>query len=237
MASPIQKFFNIVLDGESETYNDHNWYSYDTLRGFIEGKNTTPYSLLKKPLSKYTIQEVIEFQSRPRDNIGQLWATGRYQIIPDTLKGVVTRLNIPKSRVYDQKTQDEMGYSLLMERGSLRRYIQGEVADTKQNLQAAALSVAQIWSSVGVPYDMKGSKQWVKKNQSYYAGGGDVATTDTDAVQAGLKMLRQNKDRLFENATEDGSGTSPQKRRIIFFSLIGLTLIGLSIYAYVKSKK
>jgi hypothetical protein len=235
MASPIQNFFDVVLEGESKTYNDHNYYTSSGLKGYIEGGYGTQYPLLNKPLSRYTLKEVIEFQSRPRDNQGQLWATGRYQIIPSTLKGVATRLNLPLSKVYDQQTQDLMGYNLLTERSSLRKYLEQEVNDTDENLKNAALDIAKIWSSVGVPYPLQGSKRYVNTNESYYSGGGDRASTDTTAVQNALRTLRQNKGKIFRGASS-GSG-SPKKRRIIFFSIIGIALISLSVYAYVKSRK
>jgi len=236
MASPIQKFFDVVLEGESKTYNDHNYYTSSGLKGYIEGGYGTQYSLLSKPLSKYTLKEIIEFQSRPRDNQGQLWATGRYQIIPSTLKGVASRLNLPLSKVYDQQTQDLMGYSLLTERSNLRKYLEQEVNDTDENLKNAALDVAKIWSSVGVPYPLQGSRKYVSTNESYYSGGGDKASTDTIAVQNGLRMLRQNKGKVFRGSSSDGS-SNPKKKRIIFFSIIGIALISLSIYAYVKIRK
>jgi hypothetical protein len=236
MASPIQNFFDVILEGESKTYNDHNYYTSSGLKGYIEGGYGTQYPLLNKPLSRYTLKDIIEFQSRPRDNQGQLWATGRYQIIPSTLKGVASRLNLPLSKVYDQQTQDLMGYELLTERSSLRKYLEQEVSDTDENLKKAALDIAKIWSSVGVPYPLQGSKKFVQTNESYYSGGGDRASTDTIAVQNALRMLRQNKGKIFKGASSDG-GNNTKKKRIIFFSIIGIALISLSIYAYVKIRK
>ena len=91
-----------------------------------------------------------------------------------------------------------------------------------------------IWSSVGVPFPVQGSKRAVSVNESYYSGGGDRASTDTLAVQVALKDLRKNKDKVFR-----GSSNVNQKKtkRIVFFSFIGITIIGLSIYAYTKYGK
>lgn len=234
MASPIQNFFDIILHGESKTYNDHNWYVYgNELKGFIEGRSKFPYPLLNKPLSKYTIGEVMDFQSRQRDGSGQLWATGRYQIIPKTLKGLVASLKLPTNKLYDQETQDLMGYQLLMERPALRQYLKGEVPDTIENKQKAALDVAKIWSSVGVPFETQGRSKTIGVNESYYSGGGDKASTDTFKVQDGLKMLRENANNVFKGAV----GDKKKIKRIVFFTTIGLAIIGLSIYAYVKFKR
>ena len=206
----LNNFFNVILRGESKTYNDHNWYTNEKLRGYIQGRHSTPYSLLKKNLSNYTLGEIISFQSRGRDNIGQLWATGRYQIIPNTLKGLKKSLQLGDNVVYNQQVQDAMGYRLLTERKPIRDYIEGVVEDNQKNLEEAAKSVAMIWSSVGVPYDMRGRKRFVKKNQSYYAGGGDVASVDTADVQNALRVFRGGKitrDKNDQNKSNDGGFT------------------------------
>jgi len=192
----IKDFWDSVLKGESKTYNDHNWYvsgglKGSTLKGYIEGQSRAKYPYLTKPLSEYTIGEVLAFMSKPRDANGQLWATGRYQIIPDTLKGILSRAGLTKSDLYNKVNQDKLGYQLLMGRPNLANYIKGSAQDTLPNLQKASLDVAKIWSSVGVPYPMKGARKApIQKNESYYSGGGDRASTDTDLIQTKLKELR-----------------------------------------------
>ena len=65
----IKEFFDVVLKGESKTYNDHNWYVCNgtvkkCLKGYIEGRGKPQYPNLNKNLSDYTIQEVINFQKK-----------------------------------------------------------------------------------------------------------------------------------------------------------------------------
>lgn len=189
----LNMFFSVILKGESKTYNDHNWYSNGKLRGYIEGRHKQMYPQLQKNLSQYTIGDVITMQSHSRDSTGQLWATGRYQIIPNTLLGLKKSLGLGNNVLYDQKTQDVMGYRLLTERKPIKDYLEGKNEDNKENLESAAKSVAMIWSSVGVPYDMQGRKRKIKKNQSYYAGGGDVASVKTEDVQNALRNFRNGK--------------------------------------------
>lgn len=186
----IKDFWDSVLKGESKTYNDHNWYTSGGLKGYIEGQSRARFPYLTKPLSEYTIGEVLTFMSKPRDANGQLWATGKYQIIPDTLKGILSRAGLTKNDLYNKVNQDKLGFQLLMGRPNLANYIKGSAQDTLPNLQKASLDVAKIWSSVGVPYPMKGAKKRIEKNESYYSGGGDRASTDTDLIQTKLKELR-----------------------------------------------
>lgn len=225
-------FFDIILKGESKTHNDHNWYTPNGLKGYIEGVNTNKYPLLSKDLSGITLGQLKQFQARSRDSNGQLWATGRYQIIPSTLKGLQGNLNLPDSTKYDKITQDKMGLQLLLNRSGIKNYITKVVPDNKENLERASLGVAQIWSSVGVPYAMKGSRQQIKKNQSYYAGGGDKASETTEDVQLALKKLRNGYKDVGNSA--DGSNKGNKGLKIVFISILSLAFVGLGIYAYFK---
>jgi hypothetical protein len=183
----LKIFFNTALKGESKTYNDHNWYvSGSKLKGYIEGVSKTKYPLLSKNIEDSTIAEVKNFQARGRDNNGQLWAVGRYQIIPTTLKGVQKTLGLPDNTKFNQTVQDEMGYALMIGRTNLKKYLNGSVTDTKENRQKAGLDMSKIWSSVGVPFAVNG-KQY---NNSYYSG--DKASVDTEIVQKELQGLRKN---------------------------------------------
>lgn len=232
--SSIKTFFDIALAGESKTYNDHNWYTNSGLKGYIEGRGNSAYPLLSKDLTKLTIGEVKALQSNQRDSNGQLWATGRYQIIPNTLIGSVKKAGLSDNDLYNEKNQDKLGLSLLDARSSIRKYIRQEIPDTKENLESASLSMAKIWSSIGVPYPLQGRNKFVDKNQSYYAGGGDKASETTEAVQSALKKLRESfgkKDTLVKSKSNLMKG--------IGYGLIMISVVGFaySLYYFTKTKK
>jgi hypothetical protein len=231
-SASVKEFFDTILKGESVTYNDHNWYNNNGLKSYIQGRSSNRYPLLNKDLSQYTIGEVMAFQSKPRNSNGQLWATGRYQIVPDTLKGISTRLQIPTSQKYDKKTQDQLGLGLLIGRSNTKKYLTQQVDDTKANLEKASLDVAKEWSSVGVPYAMKGHKKQISKNQSYYSGGGDVASIKTEVVQEALKKLRKAYGTT--DSVIGGGGKGGKLGKVLLFSSIGLILVGAGIFFYDK---
>jgi len=175
--------WNTILRGESFTFNDYNRYA-PNLKSAVKVQDTLPFS--NKPLTKMTLSEVKAYQSRSRSSsTGQLFATGRFQIIPSTLKGVQNRLGLSDNTIYDEKTQSKMADSLVDERSALRRYLNGQVADTSANLKAAALDTAKIWSSVGIPYNI-GNRKY---NQSYYDK--DKASVPTELVQSALQKQRK----------------------------------------------
>jgi hypothetical protein len=194
----IQKYpalFEKVLSHESHTYDDHNYYTHPKVLHsyFADGKNTR-YTGLAKPLSQYTIGEVIQFQSHAQDSVGRLHATGRYQIIGSTLRGNLKEAGLTNSDLYSPENQDKLGMALLQ--SNTIKYLNKQVDDTQDNLNKAAMEIARTWSSVGVPHpttwvDDEGNVHNVAFDQSYYGGNGvDRANTKTADVQAALKYYR-----------------------------------------------
>jgi hypothetical protein len=182
-----------ILKGESKTFNDYNFYIQDAsgktlLRGRLNPKDSLPFS--QKLLTQCTLSEVMQFQSQSRSK-GQLWATGRFQIIPTTLKTMVTRLKIPVTALYSESIQYKLADGLIDGRRNLTNYLNGKVADTELNLTLAVLDVAKEWSSVGVPYAMKGHRKNVQKDESYYSGGLDKASVSSASVMDVLKRQRK----------------------------------------------
>jgi len=171
------RLYALVTKGESKTYNDYNFYNVSGLKGNVAGSGSK-YPLINRPLSTYTVGQVKRMQAEPRYGAnGQLWATGRYQIIPSTLIYLQRFTGISDSALYNKVTQDRLANALISTKPALNNYLLGKVADTDANLRAAALAVAQIWSSVGQP----------SNNQSYY---GENATTSTYDVQKVLRSYR-----------------------------------------------
>ena len=172
----------VFLKGESKSYNDFNYYG-PGLKGKINAKDTLPFS--QKLLTDMSVGEVKKYQAMPRTNPGQLWAVGRFQFIPPTLLGVTSRMGIKDNQKFDKRLQVKMADNMIDKSPALYNYLNKKVADTKANLESAALGAAKIWSSIGVPYPVNGKAY----NQSYYSS--DRASVDTKAVQEALKAQRK----------------------------------------------
>lgn len=179
--------WDVILKGEAKTYNDYNFYNSKGLNSRINAKNTLPFS--EKLLTQMSVGKVMEYQSLPRTGIGQLFATGGFQIIPDTLKGMYGKAGLNLTSIYNEENQTKIGDALINERTNLRKYLNKEIEDTDTNLKRASLDIAKIWSSVGVPYDVVNHKGQSRKfNTSFYAL--DKASTDTAKVQEILRKQR-----------------------------------------------
>jgi hypothetical protein len=110
------------------------------------------------PLVKMTVGQVLNWQ----DSIDPLYmseAAGRYQIMEDTLRELVSQGYADKSDLYDQGTQDRLAIALLKRRG-LDSYLAGRITAEK-----FANFITREWASMPV---VSGPN----KGRSYYAGDG-----------------------------------------------------------------
>lgn len=228
----LRKFFDRILVGETKTYNDYGWYVCEgslskCYRSYIQGssKYNKRYQLFPNDLETYSIRYIMEAQAKPKNSsTGKLYGVGRYAIIPITLKELVTTTKINPDSKFTPDVQDQLGLALLTPsyRKNLRNYILSNVADQPDNLEKAALEMAMIWSSLGIPYDYG----FRKKNQSYYVDRGERATVPTSTVQSALKELRKD----LKTATEGGASSTTGN---IF--LLALLASGYYIYNRFKN--
>lgn len=181
--------WDVVLKGEAKTFNDYNYYTSSGLKSVVNAKNTKPFS--DKLLTEMSIGEVMQYQSMSRSGIGQLWATGHFQVIPDTLRGIYGKAKLNLDSKYNERNQQAIADALIDERTILRKYLNKEIEDSDANLQKASLDVAKIWSSVGVPYSVVNNKGLTRtKNMSYY--GSDKASVNTEDIQKALRKQRNS---------------------------------------------
>lgn len=181
--------WDTVLRGEAKTWNDYNFYT-SKLNSRVNAKDTLPFS--SKLLTQMTIGKVIEYQSMSRSGKGQLWATGHFQIIPSTLKSMYGKARLNLDSIYNEQNQTKIADALIDAESTLPKYLNGKIDDTDVNLKKAALDIATVWSSIGVPYGLTNYKGVFRPyNASYY--GGDKASVSTEIVQ---KVLREQRKAL-----------------------------------------
>lgn len=131
----------------------------------------------------------------------RLFATGRYQVIPNTLAPAISALKLDTATKYDEKTQDYIFNNFLcrIARPPIAQYLDNSDQNNAALLQAAAFSTAQCWASIGVPAGMKTAKGATSDgSMSYYGGiGGNkahsTATQAIESLKAQWKYLRDQK--------------------------------------------
>lgn len=192
----LAAFFQIILQGESKSYDDYNYYTSGGITSFFQGRtdNRKKFPRFTKLLSEYTLAEIRDFQEKPRDSQGDLHAVGRYQIIPDTLEGVIKSSGVSRDSIFNKEIQEILGLQLLKDGCcGLWKYLTGK----NDNLEKASQSLSQIWSSVGVPVAQwvthRGKTYWVEKNKSYYRENTNsgFAKVTSEVAQGALIQLRK----------------------------------------------
>ncbi|MBM7063406.1 hypothetical protein JQX08_22020 [Pseudomonas sp. UL073] len=170
------KFADLL--GKVESKNDYSAYN-----------RTTPAplrSFYKTNLTSLTISQVQEKQAAR-----EMFAIGRYQLIPDTLAAAIKHLNLDTSIKFDEATQDKIfeEYLIKIKRKALINFLEGE-----GSVEDAIYAWAMEFASAGVrkgrsisptlkrDKDGKIAREGGKKiflprtasyeGQSYYAGDG-----------------------------------------------------------------
>ncbi len=163
--------FDVIASGEGD-YNSVN-------RGTAGDTPGGAKSVLGKDLTDMTVGEVMAAQAS-----GQLFAVGKYQIIPGTMKEFVSGAGIDKNAKFNEATQEKFkDYVINVKRPEIGAYLRGESDD----LEAAAQGIAREFASVGLAYDEAGRS----RNESRYSGtGGNRASISTEEIQAALKRDR-----------------------------------------------
>ncbi|MGH1339351.1 MAG: peptidoglycan-binding protein [Aureispira sp.] len=153
---------SIIQGGESGAAG-YNAYNRGTQGNSIVGPNG------HRELTAMTLATIMTNQSRAKNHADYLFAVGKYQLIPTTLKEGVTRLNLDTSLNFDENTQELLfsGYLMDKKRPQISAYIKGQPGGTAYK---AGLAGAQEWASIAVPAGH------AKAGRSYYDGvGGNSA--------------------------------------------------------------
>lgn len=103
----------------------------------------------KIDFSKMTLASIMTEQARPKGDPQRLFAVGKYQVIPDTMKDAQAALNLNTSNLFTPRVQEEIFRRFLV--GSKRPPVKNFITGKSDNLAAAQLALAQEFASVADP--------------------------------------------------------------------------------------
>ncbi len=168
----IKPLLDFIAEHESESAARRlKVSSYDVVWSGISKKH--------RPLSlqRMTVGEILNWQDSI-DPIYRSEASGRYQIMEDTLRGLYAEAGVKLTDLYDARTQDRLAVQLLKRRG-LDRYLAG-----KMTAEQFANSLAKEWASLPV---VTGAK----KGKSFYAGDGlNASLVDVGPFLAAVRAVK-----------------------------------------------
>ena len=168
--------FDIIASGEGGYNSVNQGVAGDTPGG--------AKSVVGKDLTDMTVREVMAAQ-----DAGQLFAVGKYQIIPKTMKGFVQ--NSPDPIDMDDKfnaaTQEKFKqYVMDVKRPAVGRYIRGESNDRTE----AAQELSREFASIGLAKAEAGRQ----RGESRYSGtGGNRASIAPEEIESALDRARSSR--------------------------------------------
>ena len=165
--------FELIASGEGG-YNSIN-------RGSAGDTPGGAKSVFGKDLTEMTVGEIMSLQQQ-----GKVFAVGKYQIIPSTMKDFVARTDVKPSDKFDATTQEKFkGYVIDIKRPAVGKYLRGE----SDNRALAAQELAREFASVGLSYSENGRE----RGQGRYDNdsSGNLASISPDEIEAALDVGRE----------------------------------------------
>ena len=132
------------LIGKDESGNDYGAYNFGE-----SGKSGERSATLGSPYNKNNPIPIITKTLGELKRLGatrEVFAIGRYQFIPDTLKESISQLGLPDSTIFDAATQERLGDTLFLY-SNLGTYLKGKNDGSQQDLEKAIQTTAKIWAS------------------------------------------------------------------------------------------
>ena len=126
------------LIGQLESRSDYN-----TMAG---GEN-------KKQLTSMTINEVLQYQNSRGRNMK---AAGKWQIMPNTLRGLKKSMNLTGEELFTPEMQDRMAFELAMNRKGYRQFAKATGGEKLALMGAAQNDLAKEWASMPMANDAEG---------------------------------------------------------------------------------
>ena len=205
LAANISKY-----ESGDKGYNAYNRGDY-----FLAKKNEGAYLKSNNiDFSKMTIADYLKRTNKKLKAGGELdasdpnvlFAVGKYQLIPGTMKVMAEKLKFDANKTYlTPDVQDMLFAKGLTTKGNGGRfavddYINGKEGATRD---AAILALAMEFASVGVPYDIKAKSLFkntlphvdLKKGETFYKkpGGFNAAHNSPEAVGVALDIDKASK--------------------------------------------
>ena len=186
--------FDIIASGEGGYNSVNRGNAGDTPGGAM--------SIFGKDLTDMTVGEIMSLQAQRK-----LYAVGKYQIIPSTMKDFVAKSDVETSDKFDAATQEKFkDYVINVKRPEVGRYIRGESDDRT----AAAQGLAREFASVGAARaETISGFQPAERGDTLYGGQGDnAASIDPSEIESALDMARA-KNSMGGETTGDSSNVTP----------------------------
>jgi len=202
---PLQELLEYIAAHESRgNYNAVN-------RGVGGDTRGGSKPLIGKELTELTIGELLSYmkggsraaetgvggktEKHPNGTVGFL-ATGKYQMIPVTLRSSISSAGVSEGELYNVETQETLGvYLLLKKRPKLGKYLLGISNDECGAAQSAALE----WASLPLQYARSNGCQ--RGYSAYCVGGANATGKLSRSPEEVISVLRSARSKVLQNSS------------------------------------
>ena len=151
------------------------------------GTSVDTQQVFGKLITEMTMKE---FRAQQNDSGGIIFASGKYQIIPETLRDALASLDVPAGTLYNEETQDALCvYLAITKRPSLGAYLMGK----SNNLNKAGNDLSFEWAFAPLLQDYRTRKGLFKRGQSIYQGDKAGNKTNPKYVKTLERALQSQK--------------------------------------------
>ena len=168
--------------GESRQrgYNDYN-------RGSDKWSASNKQNI---DLAQMSVGQIMAAQALPRGSTNRLFAVGKYQVVPDTMKEAVAGLGVSLSEKFTPALQEKIfaEYLAARKRPQIEKYIKGG-----GNIESASHAVAQEWASVASVKTGRGVYDKVGVNHASIKAPEMLAALNTAKAEY-ARLIAQGKD-------------------------------------------
>ena len=179
---------DLISRGESASAGNYNAAN--------AGGTNKAFKAGDKNLTGMTIGDLQQSQAS-----GDIFAAGRYQIVPATMQGAVEKLGLKSTDKFDEAMQDRIfnEYLTNIKRPEIQSFLSG---NKTADIDAAVLSLAKEFASVGVPAATKrlASKGItsldLQAGDSYYKGVGQNPAIGSITPEQARAALKQTRDQM-----------------------------------------
>ena len=200
---PLQPIKDLLSDLEgTDGPNPYGVYNYGTSStgvhpcSHVKGAKANKDALGGPPINTMTMEEIMRRQALPgrvaksdgcarttgtysdgKDINGcEIFAAGKWQIIPRTMKSAFQRGIFQKTDIFDAATQEKLGdYLLLTKRSRLAAYLNGDNAGSEQDLINAVNEAGWEWASAPI-VNFAATRYATACGETMSSVMGDVAT-------------------------------------------------------------
>ena len=169
--APVEGLLNFISQGEG----GYNAMNQGTRGKRIVGSANESHKVIGKNLSDMTVGEVMDMQRGSLKSGRKIFAAGRYQMIPSTLKNAAAMAGIGRDAPFNKETQDKLGMALIQSKPKLNAYLTGKSND----IHGAHRDIANEWRSIPHPDTGKA-----------VGGGPNKAHHDVESVRQALASAK-----------------------------------------------